>query len=234
MSGHGNQDADYLNGRHNEFTPEEVKRGFAFRNGVQTYCCYGMYCEAGHDHTCRYAAGVATVVPAQPLAVWFGPMPESNGKTNWTAILHRGDLAHGFTIERSEHHDRVRYEADRVRHLIGELAEEPDILAYDADMLSPRGTRVPAHELADWRRLSRPSEPADGVSAAAAASDKVQMPDKAHAGIEVLHRVVEALLTTSRYVDEEGEATMALADLLACIADPPFKLRDGVQEVDHG
>lgn len=88
------------------------------------------------------AAGVATVAPAQPLTVWFGPMPESNGKTNWTAILHRGDLAHGFTIERSEHHDRVRYEADRVRHLIGELAEEPDVLAYDADMLSPPGVPV--------------------------------------------------------------------------------------------
>ncbi|MES3625068.1 hypothetical protein QDQ66_06610, partial [Citrobacter freundii] len=27
----------------------------------------------------------------------------------------------------------VRYEADRMRHLIGELADEPDILAYDAD-----------------------------------------------------------------------------------------------------
>jgi hypothetical protein len=54
--------------------------------------------------------------------------------------------------------------------------------------------------------------------------EKVQMPDKARAGIEVLHRVVESLLTTSRYVDEEGEATMALADLSACIADPPFKL----------
>lgn len=82
------------------------------------------------------APGVA--VPAAPkLGVWFGAMPESNGKANWTAILHRGDLASGHTIERSEHHDRVRYEADRVRWLIGELAEEPDLLAYDPDMLNP-------------------------------------------------------------------------------------------------
>jgi hypothetical protein len=66
-------------------------------------------------------------------------------------------------------------------------------------------------------------------------ADKVQLPDKARAGIEVLHQVVESLLTTSRYVDEEGEATMALADLSACIADPPFKLgTGGVDSVGGG
>jgi hypothetical protein len=58
------------------------------------------------------------------------------------------------------------------------------------------------------------------------ACDQVQMPDKARAGIEVLHQVVESLLTTSRYVDEEGEATQSLADLASCIANPPFKLKD--------
>lgn len=67
------------------------------------------------------------------LAVWYGPMPESNGKTNWTAILHNGDIASGMTLDRSEYPDRVRYEADRARWLIGELAEEPWILDYDAD-----------------------------------------------------------------------------------------------------
>jgi hypothetical protein len=77
--------------------------------------------------------------PAAKLTVWFGAMPESNGKANWTAILHRGDLSEGYTIERSEHHDRVRYEADRVRWLIGETGFQPDILMYDADMLSPPG-----------------------------------------------------------------------------------------------
>lgn len=74
------------------------------------------------------------------LAVWYGPMPESNGKTNWTAILHRkGEgIMNGphMTIERSEYPDRVRYDADRVRHIIGELAEEPDILAYDPNLHS--------------------------------------------------------------------------------------------------
>lgn len=72
------------------------------------------------------------------LAVWYGPMPESNGKTNWTAILYRknpddlmGGIGDGYTIDRSEYPDRVRYEADRVRHLIGELKEAPFILDYD-------------------------------------------------------------------------------------------------------
>jgi len=70
------------------------------------------------------------------LAVWYGPMPESNGKSNWTAILHRADEPLGYDghiIDRSEYPDRVRYEADLVRYLIGELEEMPGILAYDAD-----------------------------------------------------------------------------------------------------
>lgn len=67
------------------------------------------------------------------LAVWYGSMPESNGKSNWTAILHNGDIASGITLDRSEYPDRVRYEADRARWLIGELADEPFILDYDAD-----------------------------------------------------------------------------------------------------
>jgi hypothetical protein len=72
--------------------------------------------------------------PDEPkLAVWYGSMPETNGKTNWTAILYRGDIATGITLDRSEYPDRVRYEADRARWLIGELPEQPFILDYDAD-----------------------------------------------------------------------------------------------------
>ncbi|WP_288877423.1 hypothetical protein [uncultured Citrobacter sp.] len=69
------------------------------------------------------------------LAVWYGAMPETNGKTNWTAMLHRKGQHpwEGITIDRSEYPDRVRYEADRIRHLIGELPDKPDILSYDAD-----------------------------------------------------------------------------------------------------
>lgn len=105
-------------------------------------------CELGNG--CRECGGIGAVwddtdyaemaefmmkddaAPAPKLAVWYGAMPESNGKSNWTAILHTGDIAEGFTIDRSEYPDRVRYEADRVRHLIGELAEKPFILDYDA------------------------------------------------------------------------------------------------------
>lgn len=95
------------------------------------------------------------------LAVWYGSMPESNGKTNWTAILHRkGDgLMDGphITIDRSEYPGRVRYEADRVRHIIGELADEPDILEYDdkahsgyAQPAQPADVRPVPRELLEW------------------------------------------------------------------------------------
>lgn len=73
------------------------------------------------------------------LSVWYGEMPESNGRRNWTASLHRkGGEKHldAFCFARSEYPDRVRYEADRMRWVIGELAERPDILAYDADLHS--------------------------------------------------------------------------------------------------
>jgi hypothetical protein len=72
--------------------------------------------------------------PAAPkLTVWYGTMPESNGKTNYTAILHKGDVTRGITLDMSEYPDRVRYEADRMRWMIGELDKEPFILDYDAD-----------------------------------------------------------------------------------------------------
>lgn len=84
-------------------------------------------------------AGTPSPVPAQPaLTVWEGVMPESNGKSNFTAILHRKDakgfdIYDGYTIAQSEYPDRVRYEADCVRHLIGELSEQPEFWNYDAD-----------------------------------------------------------------------------------------------------
>lgn len=83
--------------------------------------------------------------PAQAadLAVWCGPMPESNGRQNWTAVLYRkanGIFGDGhMCIERSEYPDRVRYEADRLRYLIGEREDEPDILKYDEKLHSGYG-----------------------------------------------------------------------------------------------
>lgn len=68
------------------------------------------------------------------LAVWVGEMPESNGKTNYTAQLYRHGgctFEDGICIARSEYPDRVRYEADTFRWIIGELDEKPCILDYD-------------------------------------------------------------------------------------------------------
>jgi hypothetical protein len=106
--------------------------------------------------------------PSIPLAVWFGSMAESNGKANWTAILHKGDLTEGYTIERSEAKDRVRYEADRVRYLIGESADEPDILDYDGDLVEHANDAA----FAEWEKataaLKSVAAPPSGVQAAPA------------------------------------------------------------------
>lgn len=93
------------------------------------------------------------------LTVWYGSMPETNGKTNWTAMLHRKGQHpwEGITIDRSEYPDRVRYEADRMRHLIGELPDEPDILSYDADAhsgyVNPGNSPVTPDGSEDTKRL---------------------------------------------------------------------------------
>lgn len=88
--------------------------------------------------------------PQNPLTVWFGPMPESNGKTNWTAVLmpKGGRIWDGITLERSEFKDRVRYTADRVRYLLGEYEEEPDLLAYDQNLQEHLVQEAAEHDLA--------------------------------------------------------------------------------------
>lgn len=65
-------------------------------------------------------------------------------------------------------------------------------------------------------------------------TDKVHLPERARAGIEVLHRITEALCTTDRYEDRTGAEALALYGLLSCIAEPEFRLRpleDPVQTV---
>ena len=102
------------------------------------------------------AAEAAKPVAFTALTVWYGSMPESNGKANWTAILRRkgGCISEGFTLERSEYPGRVKYEADRVRYLIGELETEPSILDYDGDLHSGYVAKEPASAL--------PAPPAPG------------------------------------------------------------------------
>lgn len=87
--------------------------------------------------------------PATPqIEVWFGSMPESNGRENWTVTLRRKErpsdasphaihrLMSGVSVYRSEFKDRARYEADRLRFLLGEIDKAPDILDYDAGLHS--------------------------------------------------------------------------------------------------
>ena len=98
-------------------------------------CGQGAWaCNEGGCHYLESGNG-APVVERQELSVWEGPMPESNGKSNFTVILHNGDLTEGICVYRSEYPDRARYEADCFRHLIGDPAfsEKPFICDYDAD-----------------------------------------------------------------------------------------------------
>lgn len=103
---------------------------------------HGIY-QTDHD---RFATAITTFAAqlekeaARPeLTVWYGAMPESNGSSNFTAVLMRkgqtllDGMSEGFTFARSEYPDRVRYEADCMRFLIGELGQEPDILDYDSN-----------------------------------------------------------------------------------------------------
>lgn len=80
----------------------------------------------------------------QPLTVTIRSYPESNGKRNWTALLLRttpwdGLIGNGggITIAYGERWNRVAYEAERARVLLGERVSEPDILAYCKDVATP-------------------------------------------------------------------------------------------------
>jgi len=111
--------------------------GGCFGQTPESYEEVSIACEEC-DGTGKVAAEGQVSAAAPALSVWYGAMPESNGKSNFTAILNRKDakgfdVFGGFTIARSEYPERVRYEADCVRYLIGEIEKEPFILDYDAD-----------------------------------------------------------------------------------------------------
>ena len=111
-----------------------------------------------------YAAPVKPIT----LTVWCGAMPESNGKSNFTAILMRkcasllAGLEDGMTIARSEYPDRVRYEADCFRNLIGEIPDKPFILDYDADKHSGYSAPIPPSTTPDgWISVKDRMPPAE-------------------------------------------------------------------------
>lgn len=88
---------------------------------------------------------IAQPVQEQPrLTVRLTSFPESNGKRNWTALLVRVDPwdglignCGGITVDRGELWNRVAYEAERARFLIGERDTEPHILDYGDDIETP-------------------------------------------------------------------------------------------------
>jgi hypothetical protein len=129
----------WLDDRGNTTTSREVADDWS-EEGRQVWPLAPISALARQQAEPAKAEIVAAAQPAQhALAVWFDAMPETNGKKNWTVILHRKDqgIEDGITIGRSEYHDRERYEADRLRFLIGEIPEEPWVLDYDADLLDP-------------------------------------------------------------------------------------------------
>jgi hypothetical protein len=100
-------------------------------------CLAERFSDSGKTTLLDLVERMKPLIGQRPLTVWYGSMPESNGKSNFTAVLIRKGASmfdcDEFTIERSEYPDRVAYEADRVRYLIGERAERPCITDYDAN-----------------------------------------------------------------------------------------------------
>lgn len=84
----------------------------------------------------------ATMQPR--LTVRLCSFPESNGKRNWTALLVRVDAwsglignCGGITVAHGEFWNRVAYEAERTKLLIGERDTEPCVLDYGEDIQTP-------------------------------------------------------------------------------------------------
>jgi hypothetical protein len=78
------------------------------------------------------------------LTVRLTSFPESNGKRNWTALLVRVDPwdglvgnCGGISLARGELWNRVAWEAECTRFLIGERDTEPFILDYGDDIRTP-------------------------------------------------------------------------------------------------
>jgi len=93
---------------------------------------------------CAFTGAAEPQAPQPRLTVRLQSFPESNGKRNWTAMLVRVDPwsglignCGGITIDRGECWNRVAYEAERAKLLIGERDTEPDILDYGDDITTP-------------------------------------------------------------------------------------------------
>lgn len=120
-------------------TPEEIAE-FAKTSGVLP----------SNTDILQLIADAVTHFGAMPMGVQprlevnFNAWPESNGKTNWTVILRRTGKwdglvgnSGGIMLARGELWNRIAYEAECARYLIGERATEPSILDYSEDIKSP-------------------------------------------------------------------------------------------------
>jgi len=97
---------------------------------------------------------VVPIATSQPrLTVRLTSFPESNGKRNWTALLVRVDAwdglpgnCGGISLARGELWNRVAWEAECARFLIGERDTEPFILDYGNDIRTPDEWAGEVHE----------------------------------------------------------------------------------------
>lgn len=93
------------------------------------------------------------------LTVRLVSFPESNGKRNWTAqIVRVGGFdglvgtGGGITIAHGELWNRVAYEAERTKYLLGERDTEPHILDYGDDIKTPEEWAGEVHRQAHRER----------------------------------------------------------------------------------
>ena len=195
-------------------------------------------------------ASPASQPVAPSLTVWYGLMPESNGKRNFTATLKRKGASFfdtdSYTFAQSEYPDRVRYEADCMRYLIGEISERPDILDYDADKHSGyvapvaavapsdakgkedaanAGARVAAFKAAFHAAHRQGGCYDDAVATGLSAADQFNVPraaDAANAGASTLKSKCTTVSISGDAVtlifNESDQAVLFYEELLADIA----------------
>jgi hypothetical protein len=104
---------------------------------------HGQHQRAADDEITRLRAEVEALQKTQ-LTVRLTSFPETNGRRNWTALLVRkqpwdgliGNCG-GITVAHGELWNRVAYEAERAKFLIGERPDEPFILDYGDDIETP-------------------------------------------------------------------------------------------------
>ncbi len=93
------------------------------------------------------------------LTVVLFKMPESNGKQNWQAYFRRKDdptfkglvgSMGGICIHWCEYWNRVAYEAERARFLLGERTTEPCISDYSEDVTDPEQGKGTDPEAKNW------------------------------------------------------------------------------------